>query len=92
MNVHEQIGSLSAQQIANLTRHHAETLHSQTLSPLSAAQVMELSRTPEVNIASVCFEHGKGDLDVENHFVPPVFAQQSIASMTMSQLEAMTVH
>ena len=88
MNVHEQIGSRSAQQIADLARHQPEMLHSCTLSPLSAAQVMELSRGPAVDIALAGFEQGNGALNADAYFCPPA----PIAALAMSQVKAMTIH
>ena len=53
MNEYEPFMSLSAQLIADMARHQPEMLHSYTLSPLSAAQGMEVSRAPAVDIALV---------------------------------------
>ena len=92
MNEYEPLRSLSAQQIADLARHQPEMLHTCTLSPLSAAQVMEISRAPVVDIALVGFEQGKGALNADAYFCPPAFGRQPIAALTRSQVEAMTVH
>ncbi|MEI8395822.1 MAG: hypothetical protein WCF85_13865 [Rhodospirillaceae bacterium] len=83
--------NLSPQQIENLSQHQPEMLHAWTLPPLSAIQVMELSRSPEL-IALVGYEQGNTHLNVEDHFSPLAFGQQPIAALTVSQVEALTVH